>query len=105
MFLIVCEGSVVYQFSSSDRFKQSKKLDFFLEKKINHVSSTASYGYFLFASLYNENKEDDKIYKMKEENFEEIKINEIIGEQRIMDIFSGGSCSFVLLGFKFHLYF
>ena len=100
MFSIVCEGSVVYQFAYSNRFKEEKKLDFFLDKKINHVSSTCRF--IFISSLYNENKEDDKIYNLKENNIEELKIDEIVGEQRIINVYSGGASAYILLGFIFY---
>ena len=100
MFSIVCEGSVVYQFAYSNRFKEEKKLDFFLDKKINHVSSTCRF--IFISSLYNENKEDDKIYKMIGNDIEQLKIDEIVGKQRIMDVYSGGESAYILLGFIFY---
>ena len=56
----------------------------------------------MFASLYNENKEDDKIYNLKKNNIEELKIDEIVGKQRIMDVYSGGESAYILLGFIFY---
>ena len=102
-FSIVCEGSVVYQFLEAEEFQKANKLDFFLDKKINHVSST--YSLVIFASLYNENKEDDKIYNLKENNIEELKIDEIVGEQRIINIYSGGASIYILLGFIFYFFY
>ena len=71
-----------------------------MDKKINHVSST--YSLVIFASIYNENKEDDKIYNLKENNIEELKIDEIVGEQRIINVYSGGASAYILLGFIFY---
>ena len=81
-------------------------MDFFLDKKINYVCSSSS-TFYLFASLYNENKEDDKIYNLliNNDSINKLEIDEIVGKQRIMDVYSGGASAYILLGSLYFFYF
>ena len=75
-----------------------------MDKKINHVCSSSS-TFYLFASLYNENKEDDKIYNLliNNDSINKLDIDEIVGKQRIMDVYTSGSSAYILLGFNYFI--
>jgi hypothetical protein len=77
-------------------------IDCLLDKNINHVSFDPKSQLPIFSSLYNKNKEDDKIYlyRRKENKIEEIIVDIIPSDCRIINIFSsGGKATLIHLGF------
>ena len=96
---VVCEGSVVYDLSNFFS-GEPKFIDFLLNKKINHVSFDFQKNCPIFSSLYNKNKEDDKMYYLnKYGELEDIVIDIIPSDVRIVNIFSSqGSATMVHLG-------
>ena len=100
LFSVVCEGSIVYQFSSEEKFSKQVKIDFFKYKKINHVCHSASN--LVFASLFNQNKSEDVIYQFdKNSNYNKVEIDSFVRDNRIMNVYSGGESVYVLLGNSF----
>jgi hypothetical protein len=100
-FSVVCEKSVVYNY-----FSKVKKINYFLDKNINHVSFNGFEQIPIFSSLYNINKEDDKIYFFYDEDeIEELKIDLIPPNTRVINISFCSSGFFVHLGLIFFFFF
>ena len=104
-FFVLCEGSIVYQFEVSNNFKEATIISYLKDKKINVFCSISS-SLCVAASLYNENKKDDRIFfRTSEEDYQEIFLEGIAGEQRVLHIYTSNRTGYILLGFFSNFFF
>ena len=74
--LVLCENSIVYQSFLSQMFENFQKILNLSDKKINILSFSTNLKLSIFASLYNDNAKDDKVYyyygnlKLEQKNIE-----------------------------------